>query len=37
MESEEGIVFFVPLAQAANIPLLGNLGTENTNSFPCHW
>ncbi|KAA0944133.1 sporulation protein YunB [Sporosarcina sp. ANT_H38] len=28
MESEEGIVFFVPLAQAANIPLLGNLGPK---------
>ncbi len=28
MESGEGIVFFVPLAQAANIPLLGNLGPK---------
>ena len=28
MESGEGIVFFVPLAQAANIPLLGNLGLK---------
>ncbi len=28
MESEEGIVFYVPLAQAANIPLLGNLGPK---------
>jgi sporulation protein YunB len=28
MKREEGIVFFVPLAQAANIPLLGNLGPK---------
>jgi len=28
MESGEGVVFFVPLAQAANIPLLGNLGPK---------
>ena len=28
MESEGAIVFFVPLAQAANIPLLGNLGPK---------
>jgi len=28
MKREEGIVFFVPLSQAANIPLLGNLGPK---------
>ena len=28
MEDEGGVVFFVPLGQAANIPLLGNLGPK---------
>ncbi len=28
MESQEGIVFFVPIGQALNIPLLGNLGPK---------
>lgn len=28
MEAGEGIVFFVPLGQAANIPLIGNLGPK---------
>lgn len=28
MESQGGIVFYVPLAQAANIPMLGNLGPK---------
>lgn len=28
MENQEGIVFFVPVGQALNIPLLGNLGPK---------
>lgn len=28
MEAGDGIVFFVPLGQAANIPLIGNLGPK---------
>ncbi|ARD47450.1 sporulation protein YunB [Sporosarcina sp. P37] len=28
MEKEQGIVFFVPLGQATNIPLIGNLGPK---------
>ena len=28
MEEEGGVVFFVPLAQAANLPILGNLGPK---------
>ncbi len=28
MESQGGVVFFVPIGQAANIPLLGNLGPK---------
>jgi len=28
MEEEGGVVFFVPLAQAANLPIIGNLGPK---------
>lgn len=28
MESQGGVVFFVPIGQATNIPLLGNLGPK---------
>lgn len=28
MEAEGGVIFFVPLAQAANLPILGNLGPK---------
>ena len=28
MEEEGGVVFFVPLAQIANLPILGNLGPK---------
>lgn len=33
MEAGDGIVFFVPLGQAANLPLLGNLGPKISIRF----
>ena len=36
MEEEGGVVFFVPLAQAANLPILGNLGPKIPIRFHIH-
>lgn len=36
MEEEGGVVFFVPLAQAANLPILGNIGPKIPIRFHIH-